>query len=193
MSSYLCLRVDTRTHARTHTHTHTIILVARNKTCDKNEYARWRISSKREEYSVFYNWKWCFQMELTLLTCDNQVLRVKGCFYQFLWVFTKIHQRLECPIPLQRYEPPLQLIICLCILCGTFWVLHCYICTPIVSRGQTAFFSFYMGAEKKGSGESPIVFLFCRSPDFGDLIAYYVTKLNGFQWRYSTVTIQKES
>ena len=58
----------------------TIILMARNKTCGKNEYARWRISSKRKEYGVFYNWKWRFQMELALLTCDNQVLRVKGCF-----------------------------------------------------------------------------------------------------------------
>ena len=59
-------------------------------------------------------------MNLALLTCDNQVLRVKGCFFiDFHGLSAKIHQRLEDPIPLQCYEPPLQLIICLCILCGT--------------------------------------------------------------------------
>ena len=40
---------------------------------------------------------------------------------------------------------------------------------------------FLYGVGEKRSGESPLIFLFCRSPDFGDLIAYYVTKLNGFQ------------
>ena len=59
-------------------------------------------------------------MELALLTCVNQVLRVKGWFFiDFCGFSAKIQQRLERPIPLQRYEPPLQLINCLCILCGT--------------------------------------------------------------------------
>ena len=45
-------------------------------------------------------------MELALLTCDNQVLSVKGCvFIDFCGFSAKIHQRLEHPIPLQCYEP----------------------------------------------------------------------------------------
>ena len=123
---------------------HKQLFVACNKTCGKNEYARWRISSKRKEYGVFYNWKWRFQMELALLTSDNQVLRVKGCFFiEFCGFSAKIHQRLECPIPLQCYEPPLQLIICLCILCGTLWVLHCYICIHPLLRNICYLCHFY--------------------------------------------------
>ena len=84
-------------------------------------------------------------MELALLTCDNQVLRVKGCFFiDFCGFSAKIHQRLERLIPLQRYEPPLQLIICLCILCGTLWVFHCYIImyTLYLETFATCYFYF---------------------------------------------------
>ena len=39
---------------------------------------------------------------------------------------------------------------------------------PVVSRGQTAYFSFDIGAEKKGSGVLPLHVLCRESPDFGD-------------------------
>ena len=40
----------------------------------------------------------------------------------------------------------------------------------LVSRCQTAFFSFIFGREKKGSGEQPILFLFCDPQNLGMLL-----------------------
>ena len=48
-------------------------------------------------------------------------------------------------------------------------VYDCEVC--LVSRSQTAFFSFVWGRGKKGSGERSIAILFWLPPGFGDSTA----------------------
>ena len=55
------------------------------------------VNTKNKAYFIIEND--VSQMRLALLTCDNQVLRVKGCFFiDFRGFSTKFHQHLECPI-----------------------------------------------------------------------------------------------
>ena len=59
-----------------------------------------------------------------ILNCDSEILRVTGCcffmgFRKNLAAPCETGILIERPRPLQRYEPPLELIICPCILYGT--------------------------------------------------------------------------